>query len=104
MSPRILPGRPYPLGATYDGAGVNFALFSQTATSVDLCLFDRCHGAAERERLVLPERTAHVHHGYVPGLAPGQLYGYRVHGAYDPTRGLRHNAHKVLCDPYARAI
>jgi glycogen operon protein len=104
MSARIWPGRPYPLGATYDGHGVNFALFSEHAHRVDLCLFDQATGAAEREALTLPERTAHVFHGYVPGLSPGQLYGYRVHGPYEPRQGHRFNPHKVVLDPYARAV
>ena len=104
MPARIWPGRPHPLGASYDGAGVSFALFSEHATRVDLCLFDRATGAPERETLTLPEQTAHVFHGYVPGLAPGQLYGYRVHGPYDPRRGHRFNPAKLVLDPYARAV
>ncbi len=104
MTPRIWPGTPSPLGATYDGAGVNFALFSEHATAVEVCLFDRAVGARERETLSLPERTAHVFHGYVPGLRPGQLYGFRVHGPWDPKRGLRFNPAKLVLDPYARAV
>ncbi len=104
MAPRIWPGRPYPLGASYDGIGVNFAVFSEHGTRVDLCLFDRATGEPERHAVTLPEQTAHVHHGYVPGLLPGQLYGYRVHGPYDPEHGHRHNPHKLLADPYARAF
>jgi glycogen operon protein len=104
MAARIWPGRSYPQGATYDGAGVNFALFSEHATRVDLCLFDRATGAPERETLTLPERTSHVFHGYVPGVAPGQLYGYRVHGPYEPRRGHRFNPAKLVLDPYARAV
>ena len=104
MSSRIWPGRPYPLGASYDGHGVNFALFSEHADRVELCLFDRATGVSEREALALPERTAHIFHGYVPGIGPGQLYGYRVHGPYDPRRGLRFNPAKVVLDPYARAV
>jgi glycogen operon protein len=104
MSARVWPGKSHPLGATYDGAGVNFALYSESASKVELCLFDQPEGARERERIELPERTEHVFHGYVPGLRPGQLYGYRVHGPYDPRSGMRHNPHKLLVDPYAHAV
>jgi glycogen operon protein len=104
VTSRIWPGRPYPLGASYDGAGVNFALFSEHAEKVELCLFDEATGAFEREAIVLPEQTAHIFHGYVPGLQPGQLYGYRVHGPYDPRRGHRFNPAKVVLDPYALAV
>src|SRR3954471_21912456 len=104
MALRIWPGRPYPLGASYDGLGVNFALFSEHGVKVEVCLFDQARGAGPRETFALPERTAHVYHGYVPGLKPGQLYGYRVHGPYAPARGLRFNPAKLLCDPYALAI
>ena len=104
MSARIWPGRPYPLGASFDGAGVNFALFSEHAEKVELCLFDEAVGAFEREAIVLPEHTAYVFHGYVPGLRPGQLYGYRVHGPWDPRRGHRFNPAKLVLDPYARAV
>jgi isoamylase len=86
------PGRPYPLGATFDGAGTNFTLFSEVADQVELCLFD------------LPETTSHVWHGYVPTVTPGQRYGFRVHGPWDPASGLRCNAAKLLLDPYAKAI
>jgi isoamylase len=100
---RIEAGRPYPLGATHDGSGVNFALFSANATSVELCLFaDK--GKREAERIVLPEFTDEIWHGYVPGLKPGQLYGYRVHGPYAPEAGHRFNRHKLLLDPYAKAL
>ncbi|HET9663374.1 MAG TPA: glycogen debranching protein GlgX, partial [Burkholderiales bacterium] len=101
---RILPGDPYPLGATWDGSGVNFALFSAHATEVDLCLFDSAEAAAESQRLSLPRRTDNVWHGYVPALGPGQLYGYRVHGPYDPEQGHQFNPRKVLLDPYAQGI
>ncbi len=105
MSPRrrVLAGRPYPLGATWDGNGVNFALFSAHAEKVELCLFD-AHGQREVERLTLPQYTDEVWHGYLPDVRPGQLYGYRVHGPYDPARGHRFNPHKLLIDPYARAL
>jgi glycogen operon protein len=99
----IWPGSPYPLGASYDGVGVNFAIFSEHARKVELCLFDSAN-APERERIELPELTAHVFHGYLPGVKAGQLYGYRVHGPWAPRDGLRFNAHKLLVDPYAHAI
>ncbi len=101
---RIHHGRPYPLGATWDGLGVNFALFSEHATRVELCLFDSAEATREAVRLELPEQTDQIWHGYLPGVLPGQLYGYRVHGSYDPARGHRFNPHKVVLDPYAKAI
>ena len=101
---KIRPGNPYPLGATWDGLGVNFAIFSENATSVELCLFDSPEAPRESHRLALPEQTDMVWHGYVPGLRPGQPYGYRVHGPYDPVAGHRFNPHKVLLDPYAKAL
>ncbi|HVY44456.1 MAG TPA: glycogen debranching protein GlgX [Minicystis sp.] len=104
MTAIIWPGKPYPLGASFDGMGVNFAVFSENATGIDVCLFDRADDRAERERIALPERTAHVYHGYVPGLKPGQLYGLRAHGAWDPKNGHRFNPAKLLVDPYAQAI
>ncbi|GIW07712.1 MAG: glycogen operon protein GlgX homolog [Dehalococcoidia bacterium] len=104
MARRLLPGRPYPLGATWDGKGVNFALFAESATCVELCLFDRRDADTPSETIQLREVTAHVWHGYLPGLGPGQLYGYRVHGPYEPEAGLRFNPNKLLIDPYAKAI
>src|SRR6185312_4770360 len=101
---RVWPGRPYPLGATWDGAGTNFAVFSEHATAVELCLFDSPSARQESHRFMLPEQTDLVWHGYVSGLQPGQLYGYRVHGPYDPGSGHRFNPNKVLLDPYAKAI
>jgi glycogen operon protein len=98
---RIWPGNPYPLGATYDGGGTNFALFSEVADRVELCLFD---DDGNETRIDLPEREAFVWHGYLPRIVPGQRYGYRVHGPYDPSRGLRCNPSKLLLDPYAKAI
>jgi isoamylase len=95
------PGAPVPLGATWDGEGTNFALFSEGAVAVDLCLFDD-DGTEHRVRL--PEVTAHTWHGYVPGVGPGQRYGFRVHGPYDPKHGKRFNPAKLLLDPYAKAI
>ncbi|MDB6073212.1 MAG: isoamylase [Verrucomicrobiaceae bacterium] len=99
----ILPGLPTPLGATVQDEGVNFALFSANATKVELCFFDPQQNYAET-RLVLPERTNQVWHGFVPNLKPGQLYGYRVHGPYEPQNGHRFNPNKLLLDPYARAV
>jgi glycogen operon protein len=104
MTLRAWPGRPHPLGATWDGLGVNFALFSEHATAVDLCLFDAAADPREAVRVGLPERTDHVWHGYFPDVRPGQLYGYRVHGAYAPLDGHRFNPAKVLLDPYAKAV
>jgi len=101
---RIWPGRPYPLGATWDGSGVNFALFSEHATKVELCLFDSASSAGESHRIVMPERTHMVWHASLPDVRPGQLYGYRVHGPYDPKEGHRFNPHKVLLDPYTKRI
>ncbi|MBY0279760.1 glycogen debranching protein GlgX [Candidatus Binatia bacterium] len=101
---RIHPGQPYPLGATWDGRGVNFALFSEHATRVELCLFDAADAKSESQRVALPEHTDQVWHGYLPHVRPGQLYGYRVHGPYAPGEGHRFNASKVVLDPYAKAI
>lgn len=100
----VYPGTPYPIGATWDGEGVNFALHSDNATAVELCLFDVEHGEKETKRIFLPEHSHQVWHGYIKGLAPGQLYGFRVHGPYDPVNGHRFNPNKVLIDPYAKAI
>ena len=99
----IWPGCPHPLGATWDGGGVNFALYSVHAESVELCLYDR-GGQREIDRIPLPEHTDGIWHGYLPVGRPGMLYGYRVHGPYDPERGHRFNPHKVLIDPYAKAL
>src|SRR4029434_2465994 len=101
---RIWPGRPYPLGATWDGKGVNFALFSEHATKVELCLFDTADADKESQCIPLPEYTDHVWHGYLPDVLPGQLYEYRVHGPYEPQQGHRFNPHKVVLDPYAKLI
>jgi len=101
---RIWPGSPYPLGATWDGMGVNFSLFSEHATRVELCLFDSIDSAGASTRIDLPEYSEQVWHGYLPDIAPGQLYGYRVHGPYEPQRGLRFNPNKVLADPYAKVV
>ncbi len=101
---KILPGRPYPLGATFDGAGVNFAVFSEHATKVELCLFAVAGDKNESTRIILPEQTDMIWHGYLPAIDPGQLYGYRVHGPYEPENGHRFNSNKVVLDPYAKAI
>ena len=100
---RVWPGQPYPLGATWDGNGVNFALFSEHASAVELCLFDHT-GSGEETRIALPERTDHVWHGYLPDVKPGQQYGYRIHGVYSPQSGRRFNHAKLLLDPYTKAI
>ncbi|TMB05252.1 MAG: glycogen debranching protein GlgX, partial [Deltaproteobacteria bacterium] len=98
---KLQPGRRYPLGATFDGAGTNFSLFSELAEKVELCLFD---DAGKETRVDLPEVTGFTWHGYAPGIAPGQRYGFRVHGPYNPAEGKRCNRYKLLLDPYARAI
>jgi len=100
----ILPGKPYPLGATYDGKGVNFALFSENATGVKLCLFNDPADSRECEHVNMEEVTDYVWHVFLPGIKPGQLYGYRVYGRYMPKKGIRFNPQKLLIDPYAKAI
>src|SRR5438552_13240086 len=97
---RVWPGQPYPLGASYDGAGTNFAVFSEVARQVDLCLFDN----GRETRIPLPETTDFCWHGYFPDIGPGQRYGFRVHGPWDPEHGIRCNPAKLLADPYAKAI
>ncbi len=104
MTMQVWPGKSYPLGAHWDGAGVNFAIFSEHAEKIELCLFDSPEVEKENYVIDLPECTNHIWHGYIPGLRPGQLYGYRVHGHYKPQEGHRFNPHKVLLDPYAKAI
>jgi glycogen operon protein len=101
---RVWPGQPYPLGATWDGEGVNFALFSEHATAVELCLFEHPQDANEVYRIRMPELTDHVWHVYLPDVRPGQFYGYRVHGPYKPDEGHRFNPNNLLIDPYAKAI
>ncbi len=101
---KIWPGKPYPLGATWDGNGVNFAIFSEHATGVKLCLFNDPDDAEEYTQIDITEVTDYVWHAYLPGIKPGQLYGYRVFGRYKPTAGLRFNPHKLIIDPYAKAI
>ena len=101
---KILSGKPYPLGATWDGAGVNFALASENATGVELCLFGGDDGNQQQIVIVMPEQTGYVWHAYLPEVRPGQRYGYRVHGPYEPAHGHRFNPAKLLLDPYAKAI
>jgi glycogen operon protein len=98
---RIREGLPHPRGATWDGKGVNFSLFSANATKVELCLFD-AKGETEQQRIELPEYTDQIFHGWVPDIGPAQVYGYRVHGPYEPEAGHRFNPNKLLLDPYAR--
>jgi len=101
MTHTIWPGNPHPLGATWDGKGTNFAIFSENATTVYLCLFD---DNGHETQIKLPELSNYIWHGYIPGLQPGQRYAYRVEGPYDPEDGQRFNCHKLLLDPYAQAI
>ncbi|MGZ5004631.1 MAG: glycogen debranching protein GlgX [Chthoniobacterales bacterium] len=101
---RVWTGRPSPLGATWTRQGVNFAIFSENATKVELCLFDSPESVKESGRITLPEKTNQVWHAFLPDLEPGQIYGYRVHGPNDPSRGHRFNPLKVLLDPYAKQI
>ncbi len=102
MKSRITEGSPNPRGATWDGLGVNFSVFSANATKVELCLFDDS-GTTERERIELPEYTNEIFHGYLPDARPGTIYAYRVHGPYEPTQGHRFNPNKLVLDPYAKA-
>src|ERR1035438_8002078 len=99
---RFAAGSPFPRGATYDGRGVNFSLLSDASECVELCLFD--HAGANEQRIRIRERTCGAWHIYLPGVTPGQLYGYRVHGPYEPELGLRFNPNKLLLDPYAKVI
>jgi len=99
---RVWPGRPYPLGANWNGSGTNFALYAENATKVELCLFEAADARQETERIALREQTDMVWHAYLPDILPGQLYGYRVYGPYEPRNGHRFNPHKVLLDPYAK--
>jgi isoamylase len=104
MSYQVYPGEAFPLGATWDGEGVNFALYAENATGVDLCLFDSASENATQTVIRVRERFNHVWHVYIPGIRPGQLYGYRVYGPYEPQNGHRFNPNKLLIDPYAKAI
>jgi glycogen operon protein len=99
----VYPGNPYPLGATWDGSGVNFALFSENAEAVELCIFESANDPHEAQRIRLREQTDDVWHVYLPEARPGLVYGYRVYGPYDPANGHRFNHHKLLLDPYAKA-
>jgi len=101
---RVWPGNSYPLGASWDGAGVNFALFSEHAATVELCLFESVETPHETIRITLPDQTDQVWHGYLPDVRPGQLYGYRVPGPYDPKAGHRFNPNKIVLDPYVKAL
>jgi isoamylase len=101
---RVWPGFPYPLGATWTGIGVNFAIFSAQATKVELCIFDSPDAERESERIVLPEQTDQVWHAFLPDARPNQIYGYRLHGPYEPAAGHRFNPNKVVMDPYARSV
>jgi len=103
MARIVLPGKPYPLGATWDGTGVNFAVYSENAGKIELCLYDN-RSRRESERIEMPEVTAFVRHCYLPGVQPGQLYGFRVYGPWEPQNGQRFNPAKLLIDPYAQAI
>ena len=98
---KIWPGRSFPLGATYDGSGTNFAIASEVANRIELCLFD---DAGNERRMDLPERAGWVFHGYVPAASPGCRYAFRVHGPWDPAKGHRCNPAKLLIDPYAKAV
>lgn len=104
MKKTYYPGKAFPLGATWDGNGVNFALFSENASAVELCLFNSAGDELESENIKLEEKTGFIWHIYIPGLQPGQLYGYRVDGPYEPQNGHRFNKHKMLLDPYAKAL
>ncbi len=101
---KVWRGRPYPLGATWDSEGTNFSLFSEHATSVELCLFDSADAPRERVRIPMPEQTDRAWHCYLPNVRPGQVYGYRVHGPYHPEDGQRFNPNKLVLDPYAKLI
>ncbi|PYJ30510.1 MAG: glycogen debranching enzyme GlgX, partial [Verrucomicrobia bacterium] len=105
MTPvRTWLGYPYPLGATWMGNGVNFAIFSEHATGIELCLFDNIEATEENFRIPVTERTDQIWHVFLPDVGPGQLYGFRVAGPYDPEHGMRFNSSKLLLDPYAKAI
>lgn len=104
MDTKIYPGKPFPLGATWDGEGVNFSVYSENATGVELCLFQSIHDTEENIRVKMVERTGHIWHVYIPGIRPGQLYGLRVNGPYEPRNGHRFNPNKLLIDPNAKAI
>src|SRR5215216_2098503 len=98
------PGKSFPLGATWDGKGVNFTLYSENATGVELCLFNSPEDEVETAKIPITEYSELIWHIYIPGLKPGQLYGFRVSGPYQPGNGHRFNNNKLLLDPYAKAI
>ncbi|HZG01180.1 MAG TPA: alpha-amylase family glycosyl hydrolase, partial [Chitinophagales bacterium] len=100
----IHTGYPFPLGSTWDGNGVNFSVYSEHATAVELCLFNKPYDELESMKIKMPERTGHVWHVYIPGIKPGQLYGFRMYGPYEPENGHRFNSHKLLIDPNTKAI
>src|ERR1700728_4067155 len=102
MGRTLLPGAPYPLGATATSKGTNFAVYSEYATGVSICLFD--DSGAQTDQIELQERTAFTWHGLIKGIRPGQLYGYRVAGPWEPAKGHRFNSSKLLVDPYAKAM
>jgi isoamylase len=104
MNLKTLPGKPFPLGSSWDGNGVNFTLYSENATAVELCLFDADDETKETLKFSITEQTDLTWHIYIQGLAPGQLYGFRVHGPFEPENGHRFNPSKLLLDPYAKAI
>lgn len=104
MPIKVWPGTPYPLGATWQGNGVNFAVFSENATGVDVCLFDSPGAETENVRIRMTEHTDQIWHVFLPEIKPGQCYGYRVYGPYDPVSGRRFNASKLLLDPYSKAV
>lgn len=104
MNTVVYPGKPFPLGANWDGDGINFTIYADNAVSVELCLFNSIYDETEVFKIKMWERSYHVWHVYVPGLKPGQLYGYRLHGKYEPEEGHRYNPYKLLIDPYAKAI
>src|SRR5690554_6057823 len=104
MEQAVYPGLHYPLGATYDGNGVNFALYAENATQVELCLFDSSDYNKETFKINMHERTYQVWHVYIPNIKPGQAYGYRVRGPYAPHNGHRFNHNKLLIDPYAKSL
>jgi isoamylase len=103
MPRTVLPGKPYPQGATWDGTGVNFSVYSEKAAAVELCLFEEVD-SKEAESVQIRECTGYVWHCWLPGIKLGQLYGYRIHGPYEPERGERFNPAKLLIDPYAKAL
>src|ERR1700761_153005 len=104
MKKLYLPGEAFPLGATWDGKGVNFALFSENATGVELQLFKHPADELESEKIEITEKTGYIWHVYIPDISPGQLYGYRVSGPYEPENGHRFNPNKLVLDPYAKGI